>query len=102
MPLPDPSDLAARDPLPVVVALVVLLGPPEGSRGDDLGDVLAPVLSRGVERLLRGDCGPVLLLVVIEGRRAVPAAEVQALVVRRRGVVDSRGAVQQPAVGHLA
>ena len=73
------------------------LGLPERPGGDDLGDHLARPQSRGVhvgDRVL-GD--PALLLVGVEDRRPVAGADVVALAVLRRRIVDLEEELEQVA-----
>src|SRR6476620_6627661 len=92
------GDLADLPAVLLDVALVVVLGRPEGRCRDDLGhDLLAEVGLGGVTRRLRGLA---LLLGVVEDRGAVLRADVPALAVPRRRVVDAPEEREQLLVRH--
>src|ERR1043165_19863 len=93
-----PPQIVARIPVRLLlqVILVVPLGRPELRVVDDLRrDRARPLLLRALDGLLRRLA---LLLVVHEDRRAVLRADVVALPVRRRGVVQAEEEVEDVAV----
>src|SRR2546429_9808952 len=78
------------------VTLVVLLGPVERGRRGDLRDDLPPArLLLGVARC---DRGFLLASVMVEDRRAVLAAEIEALAVAGRRIVDPPEHLKQAPV----
>src|SRR6266566_7863851 len=81
------------------VTLVVLLGPVERGRGGDLRDDLPPV--RLLLGITRCDRGFLLASVMAEDRRAVLAAEIQALAVAGGRIVDPPEHLQQLRVADL-
>src|SRR5215468_2268078 len=81
------------------VTLVVLLGPVERGRRGDLRDDLP--LARLLFGVARCDRGFLLASVMVEDRRAVLAAEIEALAVAGRRVVDPPEHLQQLRVADL-
>src|SRR5215467_13195075 len=81
------------------VALVVLLGPVERRRRGDLRDDLP--LARLLLGIARSDCGFLLASVMVEDRRAVLAAEIQALAVAGGRIVDPPEHLKQLRVADL-
>src|SRR6266581_1885811 len=81
------------------VTLVVLLGPVERGRGGDLRDDLPPV--RLLLGITRCDRGFHLASVMAEDRRAVLAAEVEALAVAGGRIVDPPERLEQLRVADL-
>src|SRR5215471_13671657 len=81
------------------VALVVLLGPVERRRGGDLRDDLP--LARLLLGIARCDRGLLLASVMVEDRRAVLTADIEALAVARGRIVDPPEHLKQLRVADL-
>src|SRR5215471_21861477 len=81
------------------VALVVLLGPVERRCGSDLRDDLP--LARLLLGIARYDRGFLLASVMVEDRRAVLAAEIEALAVAGGRIVDPPERLEQLLVADL-
>src|SRR5205807_3639237 len=82
-----PRDAAGGLAALLQVLLVVVLGPVEGGRRDDLGDDRAAEGPLALQLPLRGQGRRLLLGIVKEDRRAVLRADVRALAIRGRGIV---------------
>src|SRR6478672_7871528 len=99
--LPVRPDEVARVAVGVLLEVVLVLGFgfPEGPRRGDLGDDLAGPDAGGVDVLDRVFGDRALLVVRVEDRRPVAGADVVALAVHRRGIVDLEEELEQVAVG---
>src|SRR5262249_56273321 len=103
-PRPPARPLAYGDRAPgpamlFEVALVVLLGPVERRRGGDFRD--DPPAYRLLLGVARGDRGFLLASVMVEDRRAVLAAEIEALAVAGGRIVDPPERLEQLLVADL-
>src|SRR5581483_3262938 len=93
------AGVAIRDALQVV--LVLRLGLPEWAGRSNLGHHLTRPQSRSIHVRNRVLGSPLLLFRGVEDGRPVAGADVVALTVHRRGVVDLKEELQQVPEGHL-